>query len=368
MEQGSAAHFRRSRADGDMPLMIVIDGSAGEGGGQMVRSALSLSLITGKPFRIRNIRAGREKPGLLHQHLTAVRAAASVSGGDSKGAELGSRHLEFHPGTVPAGDYEFSVGTAGSAALVCQTVLPALLASRGRSSLRVEGGTHNTQAPPFEFFDRSYIAVLRAMGAKLQAHLIRYGFYPRGGGVLETTIEGGSPLQRLMLLQRGEIVGRSAKVLISRLPRHIADRELRQFERDSGWSAGELVVEEITDAASPGNAIIAEVAMAHHSAVFAGFGEKGVPAEVVAAHCALQLRRWHESGAAVDEHLADQLLLPCLLAGGGEFTAERLSRHFMTNLEVLKAFADVHVTIEEQQNGAARVAFSAADLRRPPSC
>src|SRR5579883_1362869 len=188
--------------------MIRIDGAYGEGGGQMLRSALSLSLVTGKPFSIENIRAKRERPGLLRQHLTAVLAAAEVGGAEITGANLGSTSLTFSPGRVKAGDYRFAVGTAGSATLVLQTVLPALMLAEGASHVSIEGGTHNTAAPPFDFLDRSFLPLIGRMGPQIRLELDRYGFYPAGGGCIRATIEPTRQLAPLDLQMRGEITSR----------------------------------------------------------------------------------------------------------------------------------------------------------------
>jgi hypothetical protein len=158
-------------------VMIRIDGSLGEGGGQILRNSLSLSLATGKPFRIENIRAGRERPGLLRQHLTAVLAAVEVGGAGVEGATLGSTAVTFSPGKVRAGDYRFAVGTAGSGTLVLQTVLPALLTADAPSHIAIEGGTHNSAAPPFDFLDRAFLPLIERMGPKVRLQFERFGFY-----------------------------------------------------------------------------------------------------------------------------------------------------------------------------------------------
>jgi RNA 3'-terminal phosphate cyclase (ATP) len=179
---------------------IRIDGSFGEGGGQILRSSLSLSLVTGKPFRIENIRANREKPGVLRQHLTAVQAAAEVGSAEVEGASLGSKALTFVPGKIRSGEFRFAIGTAGSGTLVLQTILPALITAAGPSRIEIEGGTHNPAAPPFDFLQRSFIPLIERMGPKVKLELQRYGFYPAGGGrfVVEIT-----PCEVLKPIARG---------------------------------------------------------------------------------------------------------------------------------------------------------------------
>ena len=204
--------------------MIRIDGSFGEGGGQILRTSLSLSLATGKPFRIEKIRAGRERPGLLRQHLTAVLAAAEVGGAEVDGATLGSTELTFSPGYVRSGEYKFSVGTAGSGTLVFQTILPALMLASEPSRLVIEGGTHNTAAPPFNFLARTFLPLVEYMGVKVQPQFERYGFYPVGGGRFRAEVHPVEALNGIQIGERGEINSRRAIAVFANLPRHIAQR------------------------------------------------------------------------------------------------------------------------------------------------
>lgn len=195
--------------------MISIDGSFGEGGGQILRTSLSLSLATGKPFRIENIRAGRQKPGLLRQHLTAVLAAADVGGAKIEGATLGSQTLAFSPGEVRPGEYRFSVGTAGSGTLVFQTVFPALMLASGGSRITIEGGTHNSAAPPFDFLARTFLPLMERMGPKVHLQFDRYGFYPAGGGCFCAVVEPVARLRPLNLGERGETVSRRITAIVA---------------------------------------------------------------------------------------------------------------------------------------------------------
>ena len=207
--------------------MIEIDGSQGEGGGQVLRTSLALSMVSGSPFRIQNIRAGRKKPGLMRQHLTSVNAAAEVCQARVQGNELGSLELEFFPGTVRPGNYHFSVGTAGSTTLVCQTVLPALMTASAPSTLTLEGGTHNPFAPPFDFLERVFAPVVETMGPKIDLMIERYGFYPAGGGKVQLRIEPVESLAPIDLTERGEIISKKGEVLYAHLPHDIAVRELK---------------------------------------------------------------------------------------------------------------------------------------------
>lgn len=327
--------------------MIVIDGSEGEGGGQVLRTALALSMVGGKPFRLERIRARRAKPGLQRQHLTAVLAAAKVSQATLAGAEMHSQQLTFTPGEVRPGEYVFSIGTAGSATLVLQTVLPPLLTASGPSQLRIEGGTHNTLAPPFEFFAHAFLPLLNRMGPVVEADLVAHGFYPAGGGRVDVKVQPAERLQPLDLLERGRVVGRQVRAIVSRLPLHIAEREAETVRRGLGWPADAARAEEVSSP-GPGNAVLAEIQAEHVTEVFIGFGERGVPAEKVAAGVVREARRWLEAGVPVSEHLADQLLLPLALAGGGQFRSLAPSGHTQTNAATIQKFLDVAVAFEQQ--------------------
>jgi len=326
--------------------MLTIDGSKGEGGGQVLRTSLSLSLLTGQPFRMSNIRAGRSKPGLMRQHLTALQAAATLSDASVEGDSVGSREITFRPGRVRAGDYAFSVGTAGSTTLVLQTLLPALMLSDAPSSLLLEGGTHNPSSPPFDFLARAFLPLLRRMGPAVDVELERAGFYPAGGGRLRARIAPVSALSPLELLERGELLSRRARAVVASLPASVAERELAVIARELGWGEEHLVHERLAIAQGPGNALLLELAYQHVTEVFVAFGERGVSAEKVAERAASEAREYLASKAAVGTHLADQLLLPLALAGSGSFRTLEPSLHTKTQIEVIRWFLGVefHVT------------------------
>ncbi len=325
--------------------MIVIDGSKGEGGGQVLRSALALSLVSGQPFRIEKIRAGRRKPGLMRQHLTAVNAAAEIGCAQVGGAGIGSQSLEFFPRAVKAGSYHFSVGTAGSCTLVLQTVLPALLTAGSASELELEGGTHNPYAPPFDFLARAFLPLIGRMGPRVTATLQRPGFYPAGGGKLTVRVEPASRLERLDLAERGEILARSAKATVAKLSRQIAERELKVVRDALAWEEQCCCVEEATTSAGPGNILCIELRCEHITEIFTGFGERGVSAEKVALDTVREVEEYLSTDAPVGAHLADQLLLPMALAGGGSFRTLAPSAHTTTNAEVIRQFLPVEVYI-----------------------
>ena len=337
--------------------MIRIDGSSGEGGGQILRSSLSLSLATGKAFRIENVRAKRERPGLLRQHLTAVLAAAEIGQAEVDGATLRSRILTFVPATVRAGQHRFVVGTAGSGTLVLQTILPALMTASGASHITIEGGTHNLAAPPFDFLQKCFLPVINRLGPKVKVSLQRYGFYPAGGGSFTATIEPCARLSPVNLIERGEITRRSAAAIVANLPRAIAQRELDTVANLLNWGKEATEIVETKNSVGPGNIVLIEMATsAGLSEMFCGFGRLGASAESVAAEAAKAARAYLASGAAIGEHLADQLLLPFALAGGGAFTAERLNRHARTNMDVISSFLPVtFATYQDQEAGGTRV-------------
>ena len=331
--------------------MITIDGSMGEGGGQVLRTSLGLSLVTGKPFRIEKIRAGREKPGLMRQHLTAVRAAAEIGNAKLSGDEIASRTLVFEPGPVRPGEYDFAVGTAGSTTLVLQTVLPAMIVASGPSRLRLKGGTHNPWSPPFDFLQKAFLPLLAKMGATVTVELVRPGFYPAGGGEFTVDIQPapGGRLQPLELLERGEPVSRHATAIVAKLPDHIAQRELKVVHKKLGWTDDLLTVQQADESAGPGNIVMLEIASQHVTEVFTGFGELAVRAEAVAHKAVDEARAYLAAGVPVGQHMADQLLIPLALSavegGGGKFRTLPPTRHTTTNIDVIQKFMDVAVSI-----------------------
>lgn len=314
-----------------------IDGAAGEGGGQVLRTALTLSLVTGRPFRIERIRAHRDRPGLLRQHLTAVEAAAAVSGASVEGAAPGSRDLTFRPGAVRAGAYAFRVGTAGSACLVLQTILLPLALAGAASSVVVEGGTHGAMAPPFDHMDEVWLPHLRAIGFRVRAALERHGFYPAGGGRVRVDVDPPATLRPLVLDARGEVVARRATALIAQIPPSVGTREIDVVTNATSFQPGECAVRSV-ESPGPGNAIVLSVRCEHATEVFTGFGEHGRRAEAVAARAVDEFREWHAAGVAVGRHTADQLLLPMALGAGGSFRTLPPTLHTTTNCEVLRMF------------------------------
>jgi RNA 3'-terminal phosphate cyclase (ATP) len=320
--------------------MIELDGSTGEGGGQILRTSLTLSMITGQPFRIENIRARRTKPGLLRQHLVAVQAAAQVCGGEVTGAALGSQSLTFQPGCVRAGSYRFAIGTAGSCTLVLQTLIPALLLADGPSRVEVCGGTHNPMAPPAQFLQRAYCRAMAEMGADIDIELHRFGFYPAGGGEVSADIRPCA-LRPFEWMVRGERKAAFAESFIAGVPLSVAKRELECIGTGMGWDESQLRVRGLPGEQGPGNALLVTLEYEHVTEVVSAFGEKSLRAEAVARQALQQVRHYIASDAAVGEHLADQLMIPLALAGGGGFTTETVSGHAKTNAQVIERFLPV---------------------------
>ncbi|PYS82448.1 MAG: RNA 3'-terminal phosphate cyclase [Acidobacteria bacterium] len=324
--------------------MLSIDGSFGEGGGQIIRTSLALSLITGKAFRVCNVRARRDRPGLQRQHLTAVTAAAAIGGARVDGAHAGSKEFTFLPGAVTPGEYKFSIGTAGSTMLVLQAVLPPLMIADAPSLLLFEGGTHNVKAPPFEFIQKTFLPLVNRMGPNVSVELQRYGFYPPGGGRFNVYVEPSAELKRLDLLERGTILSERARALVVNLPAHVAERELAVASEQLGLMPDQLDLEQSANAISAGNVFSISIESESLTEVFTGIGERGVRAEAVAARVVHEARRYLEVGAPVGEHLADQLLIPLALARGGSYITGTPTLHTTTNIEVIKKFLPVEIT------------------------
>ena len=327
--------------------MIELDGAAGEGGGQILRTSLALAMCTGQPFTLTRIRAGRAKPGLMRQHLTCVEAAATVCAAEVSGAELNSQTLSFAPGPVQAGEYHFNVSTAGSCTLVLQTVWPALLMAQAPSRLKLSGGTHNPMAPPFHFLARSYAPLLARLGARSELQLRRLGFYPAGGGEFEATLwPAESTLRPFDLIERGASLETYAECYAPGLARSVGRRELEQLGSELGWTAAQLREGACRQNEGPGNALMATLAHEHVCEVFSAFGERGLSAEAMAGQLVREVRGYQASEAALGPYLADQWALPLALAdwqsgAAASYTCTELTPHARTNFEVIAKFLPV---------------------------
>jgi RNA 3'-terminal phosphate cyclase (ATP) len=284
-----------------------------------------------------------------------VEAAATVGVAETSGAAVGSRSLTFRPATVKAGEYTFSVGTAGSATLVLQTVLPSLLTADHPSSLVLEGGTHNPSSPPFDFVAKAFLPLVARMGARVEATLERPGFYPAGGGRFRVTIAPTKALTPLVLELRGELRARRVRAVVASLPRAIGERELNRFAARTHWDSSSFSLEVVPNSVGPGNALIAEVESEHVTEVFTGFGEKQVRAETVANICADEVLAYLATDAPVGAHLADQLVLLLALAGEGTFRTVKPTKHTRTQLDVMPRFLRTSIWCSEEDGGAWRI-------------
>lgn len=341
--------------------MITIDGSQGEGGGQIFRTALSLAMCLGKPVHIKNIRSKRRKPGLMRQHLACLNAAKAISQADVVGGDLLSTEVVFTPKPIVAGEYTFSVGGAGSTSLIFQTVLMPLLLANAESTLTFEGGTHNPLAPSFDFIDKSFLAVLRSLGYNIQTQINRYGFNPAGGGhwqawikPLETSVKA----RALVLCDKGVLQNQHAFALSSMVPAAVGERELEKIKKKGGWNDSQLTAS-FVDSVGPGNIVSLRIQYENVTAIFEALGEKQISAERVAGR-AIQAFSEYESGKApVCEYLADQLLLPLLLGAGGEFVTAKASQHLLTNIAVISLVAGVDIKIVQEGKRLWRVTVPA---------
>lgn len=348
---------------------ILLDGSEGEGGGQILRTALSLSAITGTPFELLRIRAGRAEPGLKAQHLASARAAADLCDAEVKGGEIGSQRLTFVPRAPPrAGEHAFEIGTAGATGLVLQTVVPPLLLAGAPSTVRVHGGTHVRTAPTFHDLALGWAPLLRELGGPAEISLVGAGFYPEGGGEVVASIAPALPARPVDLRRRGTLVDVRVVPVISGLPTEIAVRMGEAARKRLRTLGVESHVEAVPLPAGPsrGAAITIQAVYERVSVTFSALGEKGKPAEAVAKEAVEAFEAHHASGMALDGHLADQVLLPLSLASAGKqggptpihrFTTAAITRHLTTNAKVIKRFLPVEIAIfgREGEPGEVRI-------------
>lgn len=340
--------------------MLVLDGSHGEGGGQILRTGLTLAILTERPVRIERIRAGRKKPGLRPQHLTAVRAAAAVCNARLEGDALGSQTLTFLPGgPARPGEYIFDVaeaaqgGSAGSVGLVLQTVLLPLALADGESYLVLRGGTHVPWAPPVSYLERVFLPTLARMGLHAEVELARWGFYPAGGGEAHVQIAGRSGrLAPVSLVERGELERIWGMAVVTNLPAHISQRMAARARNVLAEVKLQAEVEpRRLRGSGPGAGIFLFAEYAHTSAHtiagFTAYGRKGLPAERVAEAACDELLAHHRAGEAADPHLIDQLVLPMALAAGeSQVAASQVTRHLLTNVWVVRQFLARELNVE----------------------
>ena len=369
---------------------VFIDGSMGEGGGQILRTSLALACITGRNLHIENIRAARRKPGLARQHLICARAACEISGGKCKGAAIGSKVLEFQPGSIRGGNYSFNIGSAGSATLVLQTILPALFLADKPSTISVTGGTHNPWAPPYDFLVETFLPAIKTAGFDAGCKLEKHGFFPAGGGKIALKVRPRQQMtnRSIYLCQPPGDMQIHARIYTAKLPAHIARRQ-KKLLLQSKLKFKNIEHIEVTDSEGPGNCIMIRLVASSslrdgdggpRTTVCTAFGQKGKPSEKVVGQVVSLAEDFLSSGAAIDRFSADQLLIylamdshfaedsetgvreqgPSLHSGrlrplasggvlGGSFTTNELSTHLTTNIETIKKFLPVDFTIKQQE-------------------
>ncbi len=341
--------------------MIEIDGSQGEGGGQILRSALAMSILTQRPFKLTNIRANRSKPGLQPQHLMCVRAAGTISGAQYKGGTVGSSVLYFEPGAVKTGNYTFSIGTAGATALVLHTVyLPLALRGEAASNVTITGGTHNAHAPCYHFLETTWAAYLARLGIKVELEMSRPGFYPRGGGEIRAIIHPCSRVNGLSLLTCPELTTAGGFSAFAGLPESVGRKQARRLSvrLKSEGIESHIPLEE-WEAANPGSVAAVIFRQAPVPPLFFGLGERGKPSEVVADDAADEAIAFRDAKCPVDPHSADQLLLPLAFSDdASEYKTSEVTRHLTTNVETVRKFIDYEIEIEagDGKSGVVRVA------------
>jgi RNA 3'-phosphate cyclase len=333
-------------------MMVDLDGSFGEGGGQILRTSLALSLITKKPFHLRNIRAKRPKPGLQPQHLMSVQAAATIGPGTTlRGASLGSSDLQFEPGDTVPGTYHFRIGTAGATSLVLHTIYLPLALADGPSTVTIEGGTHVKASPCFHFLHTSWRAYMAALGISLDLRMHRPGFYPRGGGLIEARLGGSSTPRGLQITSLGhvdEVIIRSAVAgLAESIGRRQGERAYQQLRK----SKLKADIHYETWEGGPGTMLAVELPTQPAPTLFFGLGERGKPAERVADEAVHQVTSFlRTEPTGVDGHSADQLLLPLSLAEeGSAYKVAEISQHLLTNVAVIRRFLEREIVCEGQE-------------------
>jgi len=342
-----------------MTGLLGIDGSMGEGGGQVLRSSLSLAILTGKPIRVSRIRADRDRPGLRPQHLMALRSAARISKGIVSGDRVGSTVITFEPGPTQPGNYLFDIGTAGATSLVMQTLLLPLALADGSSTVTIHGGTHVPWSPCFHYLDWSWRPLLHRIGVDFELELQMAGFYPHGGGQIAAYIPGGSRIHGLRLDARGRLLGIRGLSAVADLPREIAERQRNQaLKRLHALSGLPECTIDITSlpTRSKGTLLLLLAEFEQGLACFFALGARGKRAERVADEAVDALVEFLATDATLDHRIADQLLLPLALAdSGSEFITSRVTGHLLTNARVIREFLQADIRIDAACGEPSRV-------------
>jgi len=342
-----------------MTDLLEIDGSIGEGGGQVLRSSLSLAILTGRPIRVTSIRLNRDRPGLRPQHLVALRSAARISNGIVRGDRVGSTGITFEPWSAQPGNYLFDIGTAGATSLVMQTLLLPLALADGNSTVTIHGGTHVPWSPCFHYLDWGWKPLLNSIGIEFELELQMAGFYPHGGGQIAAYIQGKSRIHGLRLSQRGRLLGIQGLSAVADLPREIAERQRNQALKRLHLlpDLPECMID-ITSlpTRSKGTLLLLLAKFEQGRACFFALGAHGKRAEKVADEAVDALVEFLATDATVDYQLADQLLLPLALAeSGSEFLTSRVTGHLLTNAGVIRQFLQADICIDAACGEPSRV-------------
>ncbi|MBI2400032.1 MAG: RNA 3'-phosphate cyclase [Deltaproteobacteria bacterium] len=345
--------------------MIELDGSFGEGGGQILRTALTLASLTGSPFRIYNLRAGRKRPGLRPQHVLSAEAAARVTGGRLEGCKEGSQTLTYLPGSIKAGRYFFDTGTAGSVTLIFQTILAPLAFAAAKSSITIKGGTHVPWSPPADYIEEIFLPALSLMGLNASFSTHSDGYYPGGGGAIEASINPiSAPLAPLRMRERGNLLKVRILSTVSNLPVSIAERQLKSAA-SLLWACPATVEAQTREASSPGRGtsvfIVGEFENAR--AGFSALGAIGKRAEAVGIEAAQAFLKHLDRNAALDPHLADQILIYMAIAKGESFfTTSEITSHLLTNIQTIETFLPVKFMVSGLPGSEGTVAVEGAGL------
>ncbi len=348
--------------------LIEIDGSYGEGGGQILRTSLALSAILKKPFMIHHIRSKRKNPGLQTQHLKAIEAVAQMTEAQTEGVRLGSQEVKFYPKKIISKDYRFEIPTAGSLTLLLQAVLPPLCLAHTPSKITLVGGTHVPWSPPFHYFSEVLVPSLKRIGIHMETSLEKWGFYPKGGGVMRVDIFQTGELKPVCLKNRGMLKKIRGLSATAHLPKHIAQRQkeeaIQRIQREMAMDAEIEVLWEVPSN-SPGSFFFLLAEFEEVVAGFSALGEKGKPAERVADEAVDLLMEYMGSGGCLDSHLADQFVLWMALAKGrSSLTTTRMTDHLLTNLWVIEHFLDVKI-LKDERKGEIEILNESKELTSP---
>jgi len=335
----------------------LIDGSYGEGGGQILRTALTLSSLTSRPVRIEKIRAGRKNPGLQQQHLTCLRAAGQLTEANVEGDQFSSQSVGFAPKGIRGGEFQFDVsedrGSAGSVGLVLQALLPILAFADSESDVRVRGGTHVSWSPPYHYVDRVLLKTLSAMGLEAECDLVSWGFYPLGGGEVRLRVKPVGRLIGLKISERGNLKGVKGVSAVANLPPSVAQRQKLRAVRRLSAEGIEAEIEE-TEVKAKGKGSFLFLLAEYENCVcgFSSLGAKGRTSEQVADQTVDQIMKHQKTHSALDPNLADQLIIYASIAEGEtSFTTSRITKHLTTNLWVISQFLPINYRVEGEASG-----------------